>query len=163
MVIYYSGTGNSRYCAQMLAKGLKDEKVDALPYLQAGSGAVLHSTKAWVFVCPTYAWQPPKIFADFLCRCQLSGSRDAYFLLTCGTDTGNADKSVQQICKRLQLRHRGTFPIVMPGKLYCAFSRTGPEQAAQIRQAALPRLEAALACIQKEADFPKRKCSLWTG
>ena len=30
MIVYFSGTGNSRYCAQMLADKLEDELLDCL-------------------------------------------------------------------------------------------------------------------------------------
>ena len=33
MIVYFSGTGNSRYCAQFLAHALKDRAVDAFSFL----------------------------------------------------------------------------------------------------------------------------------
>ena len=35
MIFYFSGTGNSRYCAKRLAHRLGDEAVDAFPFLRA--------------------------------------------------------------------------------------------------------------------------------
>ena len=37
MVIYFSGTGNSRYAAEVIASELKDELQDAGEYIKAGS------------------------------------------------------------------------------------------------------------------------------
>ena len=34
MIFYFSGTGNSRYCAKWLAHRLGDEAVDAFPFLR---------------------------------------------------------------------------------------------------------------------------------
>ena len=34
MIFYFSGTGNSRYCAKRLAHRLGDEAVDAFPFLR---------------------------------------------------------------------------------------------------------------------------------
>ena len=36
MVIYFSGTGNSRYCAETIAKHLNDEIVDSKEYIKNG-------------------------------------------------------------------------------------------------------------------------------
>ena len=66
MVIYFSGTGNSRYCAQILANALNDQLLDAAGYIKHGIAAELISDKPWVFVGPTYAWQMAHIFSDFI-------------------------------------------------------------------------------------------------
>ena len=92
MIVYFTGTGNSRWCAQRIAEKLDDACTDAFPYLRENLGAELFSERPWVFVAPTYAWQAPRIFADFLRASHLSGSRDAYFVLTCGGETGDAEK-----------------------------------------------------------------------
>ena len=33
MIVYFSGTGNSRYAAQLLANRLKDQLLDAAAYI----------------------------------------------------------------------------------------------------------------------------------
>ena len=60
MVVYFSGTGNSRYCAQWLAHGLEDTLVDAFAYMRENAAAELNSEKPWIFVSPTYCWQLPR-------------------------------------------------------------------------------------------------------
>ena len=75
MILYYTGTGNSRYAAELLGHQLNDTVRDCTPFMQGGTTPRFHSVTPWVFVCPTYAWQIPHIFADFLTRCHFSGSR----------------------------------------------------------------------------------------
>ena len=36
MIIYFTGTGNSRYCAKMIAEKLGDEMVDVFHYIKDG-------------------------------------------------------------------------------------------------------------------------------
>ena len=90
MILYFSGTGNSRHCAHLLGKALQDTCVDAFHYIRDGIAGEFTSDKPWVFVCPTYCWQIPRAFADFLRSAKLTGSRDAYFVMTCGGEVGNA-------------------------------------------------------------------------
>lgn len=59
MIYYLTGTGNSRWAAQLLADHLHDTAEDAAPALKSGLAPSLHSEKPWVFVCPTYGWQIP--------------------------------------------------------------------------------------------------------
>ena len=59
MVVFFSGTGNSRLCANVIAKALGDEVVDSFPYLRDRREAQLHSEKPWCkedkvkFLCPS--------------------------------------------------------------------------------------------------------------
>jgi len=55
MIVYFSGTGNSRYCAEFFAEKLDDEVLDASHYIKHQIAADLVSGKPWVFVAPTYA------------------------------------------------------------------------------------------------------------
>ena len=90
MVIYYTGTGNSRYTAQALSHMLGDELTDAGTYIKAGRKAHLSSQRPWVFVSPTYSWRIPRIFEAFIRNGRFIGSRQAYFVMTCGDDVGAA-------------------------------------------------------------------------
>ena len=77
MIVYFTGTGNSRWCAEALSRRLGDVMIDAFEYIQTGRRAELRSVKPWVFAAPTYAWRLPRIFSDFLRAGSFSGSRDA--------------------------------------------------------------------------------------
>ena len=103
MIYYLTGTGNSRWAAQLLADHLHDTAEDAAPALKSGLAPSLHSEKPWVFVCPTYGWQIPHVFADLLRRTGFDGSRKAYFVLTCGDDIGAAGPRLRKLCGELGL------------------------------------------------------------
>ena len=93
MIFYFSGTGNSRYCAKRLAHRLGDEAVDAFPFLRDDHFPALTSRSPLVFVSPTYGWQLPRIFEALLRGGRFSGSRDAYFVMTCGAEIGEINHS----------------------------------------------------------------------
>ena len=107
MVVYYTGTGNSRYVAQRFAAALGDDLITANEYIKNDTPAALHSDRPWVFVSPTYGWQIPHIFADFLRRGSFTGSREAYFVMTCGSEIGNAGSRIAALCADIGLSYRG--------------------------------------------------------
>ena len=153
MVVYFSGTGNSRYCAQWLAHGLEDTLVDAFAYMRENAAAELNSEKPWIFVSPTYCWQLPRIFERFLRSAHFTGSQEAWFVMTCGTEIGHPQPGIQDVCRLQGLHYHGVMEVVMPENYVALFPVPGEEEARRIRRRALPVLEAARRCIQAGRDF----------
>ena len=56
----------------------REEWVDIVPTMKKGEYGAFQSETPWVFVCPTYGWQAPRVFVDFLRRSRFEGSRQAY-------------------------------------------------------------------------------------
>ena len=58
MIVYYTGTGNSRRCAQLLAARLEEPLVDAFPYLRGNKresilmskGEKIHDVILWMMI-----------------------------------------------------------------------------------------------------------------
>lgn len=144
MIVYFSGTGNSRFCAEVLGRRLGDTVLDAAPYLRRGDGAALTSQRPWVFVCPTYAWKIPRVFADFLRRCRFTGQKQAYFVMTCGGEIGAAPEELEPLCASLGLRYRGVFPVRMADNYLIMFPAPKEQE---IRRG----LENARACMEQAA------------
>lgn len=119
MIVYFSGTGNSRYCAKMLADKLEDELLDTFHFIRDGIALELTSTKPWIFVAPTYSWRLPRVFEAILRSGYFSGSRDAYFVMTCAGDNGSAAPYNRALCQQIGLRYRGNPLRGHAGKLYC--------------------------------------------
>lgn len=157
MIVYFTGTGNSRYCAQMLADHLGDERIDSFHFIRDGIAAELLSDRPWVFVAPAYAWRVPRIFADFIHSGSFSGSREAYFVMTCGDEIGNAAAFNQALCKEKGLIYKGTLPVVMPENYIALYGAPEKAEAIKIVDAAVPSLESGIACIREDRDFPVSK------
>ena len=153
MVVYYTGTGNSRYVAQRFAAALGDDLITANEYIKNDTPAALHSDRPWVFVSPTYGWQIPHIFADFLRRGSFTGSREAYFVMTCGSEIGNADRYNRDLCTEKGLACMGTAQIVMPENYIAMFSAPQADKARQIVAKAEPSIDRAIAAIQRNQPF----------
>lgn len=157
MVVYFSATGNSRYCAQMLADRLGDSLTDAFHFIRDGIRPELTSTSPWVFVAPTYSWQMPRLFQEFIRNGGFSGSREAYFVITCGGEAGAADKSLKAICEEKGMAYRGMWEVVMPDNYIIMFKAPKQEEARRMIQAARPVIEAGAEYIRKGESFPDKK------
>ena len=149
MIVYYTGTGNSRYVAQRFAAALGDDLITANECIRNDTPADLHSDRPWVFVSPTYGWQIPHIFADFLRRGRFTGSRKAYFVMTCGSEIGNAGSRIAALCADIGLDYQGVLQVVMPENYVAMFYVPGAEESAQIIAAAQPSIDGS--------RFPRRR------
>ncbi len=157
MIVYFTGTGNSRYCAQMLATALDDELFNVFRFIRNGSAAALHSEHPWVFVAPTYGWQLPRIFADFLRSSSFTGCKAVYFVMTCGSEIGNAGVKIKQLCAEKGLEYRGVLQAIMPENYVAMFAVPGAAEAAKIVEAARPCLETAICKIRAGEPLPDEK------
>lgn len=155
MIIYFSGTGNSRYCAQYLAHHLGEELLDAGHYIRNQIAADLITGKPWIFVCPTYAWQLPRIFADFIRSGNFAGSTDAYFIMTCGDDIGDAAAYIKPLCQEKGLRFHGVLQVVMPENYIARYDVPDEKESLEIIARARPVLREAVNCIRMEEDLPE--------
>lgn len=160
MVIYFSGTGNSRYCAQRIAAALGDELLDAAGYIKHGIAADLISGKPWVFVSPTYAWRIPRVFEQFLRSGSFQGATDAYFVMTCGGDIGNAGKYLRALCGQIGLTYRGVLEVIMPENYVAMFAVPDEQESNEIIARAQPVLDAAVETIRRGEPFADGKGSL---
>ena len=148
MIIYYTGTGNSRYCAGYLAKGLNTGTLDAFNYIRDGIAGEFISDEPWVFVSPTHGWRLPEIFSDFMESACFSGDRRAYFVMTCGTDIGAAGRFNRELCERKGLEYMGTAAVVMPENYVAMFPVPDEAGAREIVAKARPALDRTAGAIR---------------
>lgn len=114
MIIYFTGTGNSRYAAKKIAEQIGDSVSDAVEKIREKKYGNYKSDLPYVFVCPTYAWRIPRIFEEWIRKSTFQGSKEAYFVMTCGSDIGNAGQYLEKLCEACGFVFRGVAEIVMP-------------------------------------------------
>ena len=66
MVLYFTGTGNSRYLARRIAEGLDMPLYDLNACIKAGDTAPVQTGRDVVLVTPTYAWRIPRVVSEWL-------------------------------------------------------------------------------------------------
>ena len=141
MIIYFSGTGNSGYCAKKISCLAGDVCVDANHLIKGGKKGDFTSEEPYVFVAPTYSWQMPRIFTAFIKRSSFKGNKNAYFVMTCGDDIGNAGKYNEALCEELGFTYKGTAAVKMPENYIAMFDSPSLEESLEIIKASDKPLE----------------------
>lgn len=132
MVIYFSGTGNSEYVAKRIAKETGEECINLFSRLRNRDYTQLASREPWVVVSPTYAWRLPRIMMEWLKKAVLTGNRRIYFVLTCGTDIGDAGRSLKALCAERDMEYMGCEGVVMPENYIAMFDVPQESEAVEI-------------------------------
>lgn len=157
MIIYFTGTGNSRYLARLLSDKLNDELIDSNVFLKSNSNMNLESEKPYIFLCPTYAWRIPKIFEKLIEKSTFNGSKDAYFILTCGDDNGNSRKYLEKLCSKKGFKLLGVEEIRMPENYLAMFDVPDKEKSERIIKRAEEKLHSLVKLIKKNEPFNNKK------
>ena len=156
MVLYFTGTGNSRYAAEQIGTALQDEVLDLFDRIRSADHTPLRSEKPWVLVCPTYAWQIPRVLRGWFLATVLEGSKDIYFVMTCGGSIGAAGKKNRMLCRLTGMNYKGTAEIIMPENYIAMFSAPEEPEALRIVAKAEPVLRAVADAIAAGEELEKR-------
>lgn len=98
VILYFTGTGNSRYVAQKIADATKGELVDLNDRIKKRETLAV-PTENVVLVTPTYAWRIPRIVRDWVQKADFSAAKRIWFVMTCGSEIGNATIYNQELCR----------------------------------------------------------------
>lgn len=154
MVLYFTGTGNSRHIAERIAHALNDTLISLNDRIKSGDITPLAVNGRLVLVMPTYAWRIPRIVRDHLLRTELRGARETWFVMDCGSEIGNAAKYNRALCREKGLVYMGTAQIVMPENYIAMFNAPQVEEARQIVARAEPDIDGAIAAVRENRAFP---------
>jgi len=99
------------------------------------------SQTPYVFVCPTYCFSIPKVVEDFIRDSRFSGSRDAYFFLTCGGSTGAAAERAEELCRSMGFNFRGLSSVKMPDNYIVLYDSPSYDESLGILRAAVSQIE----------------------
>lgn len=121
MVFYFSGTGNTRWAAELLAAATGERLLFIPDELNSTCDYTLAEGERIGFCFPVHGWQPPRIVREFIRRMAITGAAGhyAYALCTCGDNTGLAMKILTE-----ELADKGVFlqsvlSLIMPESYVC--------------------------------------------
>ena len=154
MVLYFTGTGNTRYIAKRIAEALGDELLSTNDRIKAGDTSPVTTDGRLVIVTPTYAWRIPHIVRDWLLKTDFLNAKQAWFVMDCGSEIGNAAGYNRQLAAQKQLQYMGTAQIIMPENYIAMFNAPQKEQARSIVEQAEPALQKALTQLKAGQEFP---------
>ena len=161
MILYFSGTGNSRYAAELIQQVTGDEMVCLNELIKTGQRREFANDRPLVLVAPTYAWRLPRLVSDYLQGSTFSGNRQAYFLLTCGDGVGAAAAFANHLCRQKGLTFMGLAAVVMPENYIALFQAPGGPEAAAIIRRAEPQLRQLGEQIAAGLPLPSAKPGLF--
>ena len=161
MILYFSGTGNSNYVAKRIADALGDALVNLNDRIKASDTSSVETGERVIIVTPTYAWRIPRVVRDWLRKTELRGAKQAWFVMTCGSEIGNADKYNRELCTEKSVACMGTAQIVMPENYIAMFSAPQADKARQIVAKAEPDIDRAIAAIQANQPFAPTRNNLY--
>ena len=161
MVLYFTGTGNSRYLARRIAEGLEMPLYDLNACIKAGDTAPVQTGRDVVLVTPTYAWRIPRVVPEWLGKTALTGAERIWFVMDCGSEIGNAAKYNRQLAAQKHLHYMGTAQIIMPENYIAMFNAPRKEQARSIVEQAEPALQKVLTQLRAGQEFPPPRDNLY--
>ena len=161
MILYFSGTGNSKYVAKRITDALGDEILNLNDRIKSGDTSPIETGERVIIVTPTYAWRIPHVVRDWLRKTELRGAKQAWFVMTCGSEIGNANKYNCELCTEKGLSCMGTTQIVMPENYIAMFSAPQADEARQIVAQAEPSIDRAIAAIRAGECFAPTRNNLY--
>lgn len=145
MIVYFSGTGNSKYVAQRIAEALGDKAVSIEglnPDIRLADGEVFG------IVTPTHWWELPFLTRRFLEGLTLEGAGYTFLVATYGTTPGCCGEDARRILKRRGIRLSASFGVRMPDTWTPMFDLSDVAKVAGINAEAEKFIDAAIAQIR---------------
>lgn len=124
MIFYFSGTGNTRWAARLLAEATRERLLFIPNELAVATTAGTEFNLSYTlapdetvgFAFPVYAWGPPVLVTDFIARLDLQGYNGQYCfsLCTCGDDMGRTREILSRALAQKHIRLDAGFFLTMP-------------------------------------------------
>lgn len=140
MILCFSGTGNSRYAAEKIAEITGDKLVSINDMLKNNDNEKISVNGNLIFVVPTYAWRIPRVVRKWIAKIDFVGVKNAWFVMTCGSETGNSAKYNKLLCDEKNFAYMGTAQIVMPENYIAMFNSPSEAECEKIIESANHRI-----------------------
>lgn len=155
LVAYFSGTGNTAYCAKYIKNHLEQ------PAMQVRIASIEHLLKsdiaeydAVIFGFPVYACGVPIIMKNYLRQIPSDSVSTAYLFCTAGVYSGNALHQAAGLLKTADCRVAGWADVTMPGSDALAFMKKDSPAAKKLCSRDFSRIEPLDRLIEKiRLDF----------
>lgn len=116
MILYLSGTGNTRKVAYLMSDSLS-EPLHFIP--KVNPATLRFEGKTLGIVCPVYAWGVSPLVLDFISRLnqdfvEAASRVDIWITLTCGDETAYAPEILKKGMSDVGLNVDGGWSVIMP-------------------------------------------------
>ncbi len=155
MILYFTGTGNSKYAADVLADVLSDDVISLGEVIKNHRPLAFRSEKPFVIVAPIYAWRLPIKIEELIENAEFMGNNNIYFIVTMGSESGSCDKYCEKICKNKKLNFMGLFGVSMPSNYIVSDKMPTPDEANEKLRTATPLIKEVGAKIKNNERIEK--------
>ena len=159
MIIYFSGTGNSRFVAEAIADRLNDEVVSANTYIKENRKGSFTSETPWVFVFPVYLSTMAQPLSKFIRESEFKGNDKAYFIATCASAVGASPNLASIICKEKNFKFMGLARVQMPQNYIAMFKMTEKDEIERRVSEAVKNADTLTEVIKSGKDFETKFAS----
>lgn len=155
MVLFFTGTGNSRYIARKIAEITGDGIISIGERIKAGDSSPVKSKMPLVFVGPVYAGRFPRIMDEYIRQVEFTTSSSAYFVAACAATPYIAETYAEKICGEKTLLFKGFNSIVMPQGYIAMGGTQSKEVNDKILAEAEPKIIKTAELIRDGRPLPK--------
>ena len=132
MILYFSATGNTKYCAEYIASRTNDTIISLNDLMKLGASSIKCEGAERLGICvPVYAWDFPWAVSDFLEGFTFEGLPDdcyVYGLFTCGSNGGRADETLREILSRKGITLGAAFTVSLPDNFVVMLKTESPDR-----------------------------------
>ena len=143
MILWFSGTGNSRFVAERLAAGLGQQLRELTPDITASRLALPDGDSRIIWVCPVYSWGIPPYVRSVMRDIDISdGGKPLthHLVLTCGDDCGLASDMWRKDMRARGWTAGNAYSVIMPNNYVCMKGfNVDPKEFAEKKLAEAPR------------------------
>lgn len=161
LFLYFSGTGNTKYCIEYFAKGLKDDG-PVLSIEEPEAEAQIREQSKIVLAYPVYYSALPKILKDYIKdRAGLWQGKQIFLMATMGAFSGDGCGVAARLLKKYGACISGGLHLIMPDCILDvkALKKTREKNKNLVLRAE-NKLDQAVILYQR-GKFPKQGLHLW--
>ena len=161
MILYFTGTGNSRYIAHKIASATGEDIVSINEKIKEKDKSSVKTDGRLIFITPTYAWRIPKVVENWISEVDFHGAEKAWFVMNCGSEIGNAEKYNARLCADKGFTYMGTAQVVMPENYIAMFDAPGEAEAKEIIAKADPVIDSIPEILKAGKSFPPPRNNMY--
>lgn len=159
MILYFTGTGNSKYVATVMAKEIQDEIESINQRLKNNDNSPIVSENEIIIVFPNYCGRMPKIVSEYLSKTEMK-CRGIRFVCTCFQSGWNVGKYCKKLAEAKGLKYLGTKSIKMPQGYVANYDIKNQEDADKQVKEATPRILEVVKTVIGGEPFEDEKVNM---
>lgn len=141
MILYFTGTGNSKFVSDYIAEQISDEVVSLNDIIKNRKPLKFHSERPFVVIAPIYAWRFPQIIEELIRKAKFNGNHMIYFVGTMESQSGNCGKFLQKLAEEKNMEFMGFCGVAMPNNYVVGGKLPDKNEAYAKIKSAIPQLK----------------------